>query len=399
MTSHVLSTMVFPKWFQEFFAFVEASPIAAEMKETVEGSEWHRESSVWVHTTMCLEHYWANAAANRTPRERDLTLMTLLFHDFGKTAAEETLERKDGSGTTYHRYAGHEPISANQFLSFVCEHEDATRLFFNQGYDWDDVRKIKIMIEHHLPYGLKNPTKVENFSQMITYSLGGDIQCFYDQLWSDCNGRISDNHEEKRQNVILWIDWFKSLPLKSAKLAPLTKTMYVLTGPVGAGKSTFTKAFIDAGGNQKVVISEDAYRQDLFATKVHWTKKHDNEVDDAKQFYADAWQYCFENPKEYADYANLRLKQAIDSGYTLILDRTNQTRKSRSKWVQSAKQAGYFIEAVEFYVSEKTSQERQHTRPDKAVPQHRTHQIYMAMESCWFPTEVDSFRIISPFEA
>ena len=81
--------------------------------------------------------------------------------------AEETLEAKDGSGRTYHRYAGHEQVSANEFISFLCEHEELTKKFFARGYGWDDVMKIKFMIEHHLPFGLKNPTKRQNLRNTV----------------------------------------------------------------------------------------------------------------------------------------------------------------------------------------------------------------------------------------
>ena len=380
------------EFFNHYFEQVRKTSQWQTLINTVEGSEWHREANVAVHTSMCIEHYIAETASHRTQREQMLTLMALLFHDFGKPESEETLERKDGSGTSYHRYAGHEPISANEFISFMCEHQSLTEEFFAQGYDWNDVRKIKVIIEHHLPYGLKNPTKVENFKRMMAYTLDADIQCFYDQLWSDCNGRISDNHEEKRERTREWIQWFDALPLKPLGDSPDEKVMFVLQGPVGAGKSTFTKAMIETADCPVIVISEDAYRLEFFAMKVG-----DDVVIDSKQYYADAWQYCFANSKEYDAYANAQLKKAVESGALLILDRTNQTRKSRSKWIQAAKQHGYSIESIEIYVSEKTSLDRQKTRDDKDVPRHRAHQIYMAVESCWFPTEVDSVRIISPF--
>jgi hypothetical protein len=40
---------------------------------------------------------------------------------------------------------------------------------------------------------------------------------------------------------------------------------------------------------------------------------------------------------------------------------------------------------------------RQKTRPEKDVPYHRAHQIFMAMETPWLPIEIDEFEIVPPW--
>jgi predicted kinase len=389
----------FPEWFQEFLSALEASDVGQQMKQTIEGSEWHREESVWVHTMMCLEHYWQNVAQHRTERERDLTLLSLACHDLGKPEAEETVERKDGSGTTYHRYAGHEPVSANEFISFVCDHEALMKKFFARGFGWDEIRKIKFMIEHHLPFGLKNKTKRQNLRNTVEETLGWAEQCFYDQLWSDCCGRISDNHDEKKANVVQWIEEFRAMPTTATKEPKASApVMYVLCGTVGAGKSTWMTRFQRLNqGETMVVVSEDVYRVHFFkmcaepAVLNAWMRK------DKKSQYAEAWQFCFDRSKEYDKYAKDELHDAVESGCTLILDRTNQTRKSRGPWITAAKSKGYKIIAVEFYISEQVMHARQKSRPEKDVPYHRARQIFMAMETPWFPIEVDEYEIVPPW--
>ncbi len=381
--------------FVKFWDEVKKTSHWKVMEQTVEGSEWHREANVAVHTTMCIEHYINEVAHDRTERQVAMTLMTLLFHDFGKPEAEETLERKDGSGS-YHRYAGHEPKSANEFLSFVMSHEELTKSWFAHGFGWEDVRKIKWMIEHHLPFGLKNPTKRANLKRAMDTILGEDVQCFYDQLWSDCNGRISDDHETKRKNVIDWIEEFKQVKAAPYKApAADAPVMAVLVGPVGAGKSTWMSSLAETVDFE--IVSEDMYRIDYARENMTPEVREAWRMKGQKELYAEAWQFAFDSKGAYDKYAREQLLKAVASGQQLVLDRTNQTRKSRGPWIQAAKQAGYRIETMEFFISEALSHARQKTRRDKEVPGYRTHQIYMAFEVPWEGVESDGHTIIPTF--
>jgi predicted kinase len=88
------------------------------------------------------------------------------------------------------------------------------------------------------------------------------------------------------------------------------------------------------------------------------------------------------------------LEAAVKTGRTVVIDRTNQTKKSRGMWISAGKQHRYIIHAVEFYISEGAMHARQKTRPDKDVPYHRAHMIYMNMSTPMYPTEVDDFEVI-----
>lgn len=392
--------------FNKFYEALKESEIGRQMACTVEGSEWHREKSTWIHTEMCLSEYDTVFAHLRTPRQILLTKIALLFHDTGKPEAEETLERKDGSGE-YRRYAGHEQISGNLFISFCCENRELIQEFFDLGYTWDDIRKIKVIIENHLPFGIVNPQKRKNLKSMISCTLEGEDElCFYDQLYSDCCGRISDNHEAKKEAVRNWIEEFDCL-----KVMPVTKfsqskilnnkvpTMFVLIGAPGIGKTTWTtglrQAMAFSGDDAGVtIVSEDEYRLQFFEANVEQGVPG---IIHTKDLYAAAWSYCAENSVDYDKYAAKQLAEAVSSGDDLVLDRTNLTRKARAKWIQAAKQAKYQIVAVEFYASESTVLNRQQTRGDKAVPLSRVREMYMRTETAWFPVEVDAYLVVKPW--
>jgi hypothetical protein len=100
--------------FWDVLMTIKASPIGLAMLNTVENSPYHREENTWVHTEMCIAHYNKQFAPFRSKKQNTIATLALLFHDVGKPAAEETLDKKDGTGQ-YRRYAGHEAVSAVAF--------------------------------------------------------------------------------------------------------------------------------------------------------------------------------------------------------------------------------------------------------------------------------------------
>ena len=388
--------MTTAEFFTAFWEKVKGTPHWITMMGTVENSPWHREANVAVHTTMTIHQYMTRFYEHRTERQQMLSLMALLFHDFGKPEAEETLEKKDEPGVFYRRYAGHEPISGNEFMSFMCDYHELREMFFAQGYDWNDIRTIKVMIEHHLPYGLKNEHKRKNLRQMIQTTLGHNETCFYDMLRSDAAGRISDDHEQKLQNVEDWIEEFQTVTWKPHDTMPDAPTLILMVGISGAGKSTLIKKMIQEADDQDfIVFSEDALRLEYAAGFMDRTDMLEmNTMTEAEQYQA-CWNFChLSKDSKFDQYSKLKWREALATGSNIVLDRMNQGRKARNTFIQPAREKGYIVRSIEFFMSETKANERQRGRVDKTLPPRRVHQIMMQMETPWYGPEVDTYQIV-----
>lgn len=407
------------QFFQDFYERVRATRHWKTMAETVENSPWHREANVAVHTDMTINIYLDQFAANRTDRQQVITLMSLLFHDFGKPEAEEVVEKKDSPGEMYRRYAGHEPVSANEFMSFIIDNHELRDMFFRQGFGWEDVRKIKVMIEHHLPYGIERPAKRQALRNMVAKTFDGmDEECFYDMLRSDNRGRISDDHQTKITAVEAWIEEFRAMPVVFEDLAkrrlngmglkpfavnrdgsfdhdrPLKqKTCIMLYGVSGAGKSTWVHEHCRG---DYIVVNEDNWRLEYYERNLpvdglgFWMSLTRQER------YDFAWDACHKDENStYDQFAREKYDAVLAQGKDIILDRMNEGRKVRGPWIEAAKKCGYTIKSVEFYISERMAKARQRTREDKRVQDNRVHAIYMRQETPWFGAEVDDFIIVA----
>lgn len=324
--------------FDAFFKEFCKTPWAKSMHATVEDSPWHRESSVLAHTQMCIDFYKKNIASQRTPQQQLITLVALAMHDLGKPDAEETLEKKDGSGK-YRRYAGHEQISANEFISFWCQYRELAEPFMAEtNLSWSDIQAIKFMIQHHLPYGLKNPLKRENLKLALQLYLGSDEICFYDMLLSDSSGRISDNHEEKLSAVDDWITNFKEIKVE-AKNNLSNGQIVLLIGPDSENKSKYIHNLARYWGNNIIAAAKWQRDYDAIYLKGQPTEKYKQER--TAFIHASGSQFIQNHIANNAPNAKV------------WVNAPNLTKKSRAMWVELAKVYNLKVVTVEFYDSEK----------------------------------------------
>lgn len=179
------------------------------MEATTEGTPWHREANVAVHTRMAMVYYTAQFSQDRTELENKHALMALFFHDFGKPPSQKL------SPEGRNQYTGHEAVSSTMMFDFFAVNEDLWEYFVNTwGYTTADLEKIGWLVDNHLPYGLEKKSKRNRMKEEMLHYFG-PAPTFYDMLRSDCAGRISDDHGTKLQNVEMWIMDFEAIELVS----------------------------------------------------------------------------------------------------------------------------------------------------------------------------------------
>ena len=367
--------------FNAILARVKQTPQWDAMSNTVEDSPWHREANVKTHTEMVLEAYDDHFAGQRTPLQSLIVKLALMFHDFGKPVAEQTITKEDG--TTYRRYAGHEVVSANAFMNFILSNKDLYHQLQNVGIDDTRIRAIRLMIEHHLPYEYK-PDLINTLKLNLAMMLGDDWYIFGDMLISDCRGRISDDHDTKINKVKDWITDFrlKTTPLEDMLHLNTTehKTPVVtfMVGVSGSGKSTYTNKMLGVNTNLKI-FSLDEIRIRLYKMHNPSTEKMSE-----KDLYRKAFMWCNTNSELFTKTQNDEFLVLLKSGVDIIVDNMNATRKSRRKYIPLAKQHGYTIRVVELVAPLKTVISRQETRTDKTVPNEVVCNTYFNTQSALY---------------
>ena len=360
---------------------LENSTTGEAMLSTVEDSPYHREENVWVHTEMTVLSYLETFAAVRPLQENVKAVCSLLFHDTGKPEAEETLERKDGSGT-YRRYAGHEQLSAVTFTEFWLKSKKLQDLLSPE-----EARQVRWMIEHHLPYDLKDSRKRQNLRRAVVASLS-DYTTFFDVLRSDAAGRISDDHPAKLQSVEQWITDFSNLiPAEPPVIDESEGTCYILIGASGSGKSSYFREHLQ----DTVYHSLDMLRIMFFA------HANGNSVSSDKSIYEEAWKFCVQNDSDFNSYVSKMLKKDFADAdrrkYGVTIDNVNSSRKARARYVDFARQHKMKIVAVEFWNDLETLLSRQNTRSDKKVPDAAVISQYLKQTCADLGVEADEVII------
>jgi len=364
--------------FDRFLAEFKNTKYWADMAATVEDSPWHREANVAAHTEMVMQQFRENFMDKYTEVEQVIGLTALLFHDTGKPTAEETLEKKDGSGT-YRRYAGHEQDSAVAFQQLYVSMPELQQLL--PSYT---ARAVRWMIEHHLPYGLKHEEKRRGLAIGTREALaeaGASYDLFFDCLRSDAAGRVSDGHEQKLQDVEDWIAEFRTVDTQ-VNLEECDHTMFLLIGPSGSGKSTWILQRFGAGDS---IISLDEMRIAFFRTSV------DKEVQDPVEEYRQAWEYANEHKSLFNTFCTPKFTAAFETAKTgyghVFIDLVNGSKKKRQQWVDLAKKYKFNVVAIEFWNTLDTLIDRQSTRGDKAVPAAAVRQHLYSTQAAWLGTE------------
>lgn len=342
------------------------------MQHVTEGSPWHRERSVYVHTSMVIQSYFTLAQkfgleCNDTRENFYVGAMAATFHDAGKPDAEQTLHSE--SRGEYRQYKGHEALSVKYWLDFALE--EANRNILTEiALDGDATRygdfvsKVAYIIEMHLPFGLKKPAKLQLFANtLVRWNI---VHAFMLAMMADQMGRIADDQEEKLQRVDEWVSSIDPyIECAQTSLVDVDETkprMIMMVGLPGSGKSTF-KAQSDYES-----ASLDDMRLEVFRKSYRYDETKYGSNPDLE--YADAFQMITENnmSKGVEQMFRDNVSVLFGRGQDFVVDNTNLSRKKRALLITQARQNGFTPIAVHVMTHHKICIDRQATRPDKSVP-------------------------------
>lgn len=343
-----------------------------QMSMTVENSPWHREQNVGVHTDMVVAQYLSTNFSDWTKQEL-LGAFACAFHDVGKPPAEEIITRDDGSD--YRRYAGHEKVSAREWENWAC----TNWVLLVEKFDFvpKDIWATGWVIEHHLPYGVKKPEKVEMMLKTASATVG--LGVFFTVLRSDCWGRISDGHEQKKADVESFIEkmediWSeKELCWANEDVSKAEKVVYMLIGPSHVGKSTFKR--------NNLVNVPNTFSWDQL--RLEW--------------YDPDYRIAFEKSSADNNFKNKALKrynEMLSTGESVVVDNTNLSAKIRRNFVVDAKRKGYKVAAILFPIARDVLFGRVGQRLEQEVPLHAVRIHYDVLQMP-FAGEFDAITVSS----
>ena len=365
--------------------FKKTSPLWQAMAKTKEDSPWHREESVAIHTEMVCAEF--NKIAQRLSCPDDtyiLTYLSLLFHDTGKPPCM-VVKFKPERGN-YNAFHGHEQYSARLWEDYYVSNYK----LFKDWLSVEDAYKVMWMIENHLPYDyMGNDKKMDYLRTAMHGNLGAAWQGFGWHLLGDTYGRISDDSTAKREKTQTFVEMMNSANVLEPRFVKDTApTLTMLVGASGSGKSSSVGELTGIGFSH---YSFDDIRVEIARKKIpEVMAKAKSPADE----YHKAWTYCDSHRSEFGHYADVEYIKLLKDYKSVVVDNTNTSRKTRTKFIVEAKKRGYRVEAVMFPVSRDQILSRQLTRTDKNVPDDAVIRQYMGIAIPWVGVEVDTLRIV-----
>jgi predicted kinase len=377
---------------EKFLDYFKSTKMWAEMQKTKEDSPWHREESVAVHTEMVLDalktHVKSQYVSEFSEDAYVLTFLSLLFHDVGKPPAK-MVKFKEERGY-YNAFHGHEQMSARMFEDFYVSNYG----MFAGWLPVDKAYEVMWMIENHLPYDAMHSTsRMDYLRTACEYNLPtAGVNGFALHLLSDTYGRISDDAEQKRKKTEDFTTILQSANVHQQNGQFVTEkspSIKLLVGASGSGKSSYVNQLVNLG---YVHFSFDDLRIKLAKEKTpELMAKAKNEIDE----YRTAFDYCDTHRSEFSHYADVEFIKLVKDYRNIVVDNTNVSRKSRTKFVVETKKRGYHVAATMFPVNKKTLLDRMETRTDKKVPDDAVLRQYMGISIPWVGVEVHSLDFMT----
>ena len=191
--------------FNQFFDEFRKTDGWVAMINTREDSPWHRESNVAEHTHMLIKYYMNTFYNYRNDHQRMLSLVGSLWHDFGKPPAQ--IIKHSAERGEYRAYHGHEQLSARMWVDYAMSNLDMVTTLL--GFSLDDIANVAMMLEHHVPFGLKDKRKRKALKDAFMNRMGdAGHRAYLDLLLCDQHGRFSDDQAVKLAAVDVWMkEW------------------------------------------------------------------------------------------------------------------------------------------------------------------------------------------------
>jgi predicted kinase len=349
----------FIHWYNEVFRY---DPLYAAMWETVEGSPWHREANVGVHTDMVVSQYLM-LSNSEGPGMLDSECFNVrgalgcAFHDVGKPPAMQIKFKEDRG--EYKAFHGHELISARMWENWAVGNWSFLQREF--GFEPIDIYTVGWMIEHHVPWATKKDEKLDAFAATAYTTLGHSC-AWTDMLMADQRGRISDSSHQRFEEAQIWIYDHEERRAKAEWGFELVtdKTVYMLIGAPGAGKSTYRQKLL-AENPGAAVLSMDDLRI---------------------EFYGEPYENAFAKASKDSSFnakVDARYIDTLRQNEVVILDNTNTAARARKRWLAPARARDFRIVAVLFPVQLQTVLDRQRSRTDKTIPDQVVSDMYNRM--------------------
>lgn len=378
--------LAYKNGFMELYNDFKLTEYWQKMLGTVEGSKWHREENVAVHTEMVLDQFF-NRITNDYNKDMagyyvwDISTfccaVALLFHDTGKPAAK-TKKYSEERGE-YYGFGGHELISARIFETWAMENWSK---YFADFIGSQNIYDIVWLIQNHLPYNIVKEHKLAEMRTTLHHIFGDRNSLFRTMVLSDQYGRISDNHDINKLAIHDWFD----LKLKCIRPehvpTPSPKTMYMLVGAPGTGKSTYTKSLTD--------FDPSINTYNLDSLRLQWYP-----CDDSSDIVK--YKHAFNESttdSTFNDRSKQHLISLLETNKSIIVDNTNTSDKTRNKIMTLGKQYGYTTVVILFPISINTLIERNNNRIDHQVPEDVIRTMYHRLTYPSLGGLVDRVKVI-----
>ena len=332
----------------------------------------HIEGSVWTHTMLVMKEVdnakrHGNKNGNVTDSETFMVhALAALCHDIGKAYCYVDLEDK-----SRRRFTNHEGVSV-VYAKEVLEQFEMMPFMMT--------RILTIVAKHGVLYPYFEDERIsdknkDKLAQSLKYDNIQDLIRFFE---FDHYGRFNAHD---LGNVDASIQDLYDIKMRAEKLVsndttqPIKGQIVIMVGPPRAGKSTYIETIIRP---DTVVISRD-----------NLVMKYGT-----GDSYSESWKSLTVEQQTMIDEEIIKTyNDALkDNKGHIIIDMTNMSKKSRSKWVNHPKAKGYFREAVLVLETPKVLLSR--NTPEKFIPENVIHSM---LRNLTYPdfTEVNRVTVLN----